>query len=71
MRSEVRSRRVPSTIIPTVRRQIATMNYVRKTTKVPVPQVILYDGDLDGRVGGEWMVEEYVCDLTATSRFSF
>ncbi|TFK50977.1 hypothetical protein OE88DRAFT_1735702 [Heliocybe sulcata] len=43
-----------------MRSEIATIKYVRKYTMVPVPDVLAYDADEDGAVGGEWMIMEFV-----------
>lgn len=40
--------------------KIATIKYIRKYTQIPAPDVLGYDADEDGGVGGEWMVMEYV-----------
>ncbi|EPQ52151.1 hypothetical protein GLOTRDRAFT_132269 [Gloeophyllum trabeum ATCC 11539] len=40
--------------------EIATIKYIRKYTQIPAPDVLGYDADEDGGVGGEWMVMEYV-----------
>ncbi|EPQ52148.1 hypothetical protein GLOTRDRAFT_95806 [Gloeophyllum trabeum ATCC 11539] len=40
--------------------EIATMMFVRRNTRIPVPDVFAYDPDEDGAVGGEWMVTEYI-----------
>lgn len=36
------------------------MRYLRENTSIPVPEVYLHDDDLDGIVGGPWMVMEFV-----------
>ncbi|KZT23691.1 hypothetical protein NEOLEDRAFT_1136181 [Neolentinus lepideus HHB14362 ss-1] len=38
------------------------MKYVKKHTRIPVPEVLAYDPDDDKSVGGEWMVMEKVRD---------
>ncbi|KAE9406887.1 hypothetical protein BT96DRAFT_851231 [Gymnopus androsaceus JB14] len=40
--------------------EIATMCFLKTHSKIPVPSVYGYDADVDGRVGGKWMVMEYV-----------
>ncbi|TFK49155.1 hypothetical protein OE88DRAFT_477089 [Heliocybe sulcata] len=40
--------------------EIATIRFVKKNTKIPVPEVLAYDPDEDGKVGGEWMLMEYI-----------
>ncbi|KZT23722.1 hypothetical protein NEOLEDRAFT_1179935 [Neolentinus lepideus HHB14362 ss-1] len=40
--------------------EIATMQLVQENTGIPVPDVFAYDPDEDGKVGGEWMVMEFV-----------
>jgi hypothetical protein len=41
------------------------MRYIRENTSIPVPEVYLHGDDLDGVVGGAWMVMEFVSpDLT-------
>ncbi|EPQ52152.1 hypothetical protein GLOTRDRAFT_95810 [Gloeophyllum trabeum ATCC 11539] len=47
----------PATKMPS---EIATIKFVRKHTEIPVPDIVAYDADSDGGVGGEWMVMEYV-----------
>ncbi|EPQ55173.1 hypothetical protein GLOTRDRAFT_129463 [Gloeophyllum trabeum ATCC 11539] len=56
------SRKLGSGVTPATKMQseIATMKHVLKCTRVPVPEVFVYDADADGGVGGEWMVMEYV-----------
>ncbi|KZT23710.1 kinase-like protein [Neolentinus lepideus HHB14362 ss-1] len=58
----VRARRhgggiTPMTKLPS---EVATLKYVKEHTCIPVPEVIDYDRDEDGAVGGEWMVMEYI-----------
>ncbi|TFK49156.1 hypothetical protein OE88DRAFT_1737353 [Heliocybe sulcata] len=43
--------------------EIATMKFVKENTKIPVPEVLAYDSDEDGKVGGEGMLMEYVDGL--------
>ncbi|EPQ52154.1 kinase-like protein [Gloeophyllum trabeum ATCC 11539] len=44
--------------------EVATMKYVREHTRIPVPEVLHYDGDEDGSVGAEWMVLEFINGLS-------
>ncbi|KII87695.1 hypothetical protein PLICRDRAFT_42208 [Plicaturopsis crispa FD-325 SS-3] len=43
-----------------MRSEIATLRYVGKNTRIPVPFVLMHDTDIDGAVGGEWMLMEFV-----------
>ncbi len=36
------------------------MRYVKLNTDIPVPDVLMYDMDTDGLVGGSWMAMEFV-----------
>ncbi len=36
------------------------MHYVKLNTDIPVPDVLMYDMDTDGLVGGSWMAMEFV-----------
>lgn len=36
------------------------MSYIQTHTAIPVPTVYIHDDDLDGTVGGAWMVMDYV-----------
>ncbi|KAJ3786422.1 hypothetical protein GGU10DRAFT_332375 [Lentinula aff. detonsa] len=40
--------------------EIATMRYLKRHSAIPVPEIYGYDNDADRRVGGTWMVMEYV-----------
>ncbi|KAJ7174069.1 hypothetical protein C8R43DRAFT_977017 [Mycena crocata] len=40
--------------------EVATMRYVGLNTTIPVPEIYFYDEDLNGNVGGPWMLMEYV-----------
>ncbi len=36
------------------------MRFLKAITKIPVPEILFHDLDADGKVGGEWMIMEYV-----------
>ncbi|CAG7991727.1 unnamed protein product [Penicillium olsonii] len=36
--------------------EVATMNFVRRVTKLPVPEVIKYDSSAENRIGFEWIL---------------
>ncbi|KAJ7094702.1 hypothetical protein B0H15DRAFT_830573, partial [Mycena belliarum] len=40
--------------------EVATMQYVKERTAIPIPRIYFYDEDADGKVGGAWMLMEYV-----------
>ncbi|KAF9018400.1 hypothetical protein BDZ89DRAFT_1165200 [Hymenopellis radicata] len=40
--------------------EVSTMRYVKLNTDIPVPDVLLYDMDTDGLVGGSWMATEFI-----------
>ncbi|KAJ6614811.1 hypothetical protein B0H10DRAFT_2191330 [Mycena sp. CBHHK59/15] len=40
--------------------EVATMRYVKAKTSIPVPTIYFYDDDIDGKVGGPWMLMEYI-----------
>ncbi|KAK0229345.1 kinase-like domain-containing protein [Armillaria nabsnona] len=43
-----------------MRSEVATMQYVKEHTSIPVPNVLFYDPDWDRKVGGEWMLMRYI-----------
>ncbi|KAF5366352.1 hypothetical protein D9757_011461 [Collybiopsis confluens] len=40
--------------------EIATMRFLKEHTAIPVPGIFGYDADVDGRVGGRFVVMEYI-----------
>lgn len=36
------------------------MRFVKKHSTIPIPYIYGYDSDADGRVGGKWVVMDYV-----------
>ncbi|KAJ3837254.1 hypothetical protein EV361DRAFT_913803 [Lentinula raphanica] len=40
--------------------EVATIRYLRGHTTIPIPEIYGYDNDEDHRVGGAWLVMEYV-----------
>ncbi|KAJ8115131.1 hypothetical protein OPT61_g3156 [Boeremia exigua] len=39
---------------------VATMSFIRKTTSIPVPEVITYDANFNNKLGFEWILMERV-----------
>lgn len=39
---------------------MATIRFLKKHSAIPVPEIYGYDPDDDGRVGGKWVIMEYV-----------
>ncbi|KAG7441129.1 uncharacterized protein BT62DRAFT_937370 [Guyanagaster necrorhizus] len=44
----------------TMRSEVSTIRFLKSRTKIPVPEILVHDLDADGKVGGEWMIMEYV-----------
>ncbi|KAK0220496.1 kinase-like domain-containing protein [Armillaria fumosa] len=43
-----------------MRSEVSTIRFLKARTKIPVPEILFHDLDVDGKVGGEWMIMEYV-----------
>ena len=41
--------------------EVATINYLRQKTNVPVPTIYHYDSNPYNRLGGEWILMSKVC----------
>ena len=49
--------------------EVATINYLRQKTSVPVPTIYHYDSNPYNRLGGEWILMSKVCfNLLVTQR---
>ena len=49
--------------------EVATINYLRQKTSVPVPTIYHYDSNPYNRLGGEWILMSKVCfNLLITQR---
>ncbi|KAF9072380.1 kinase-like domain-containing protein [Rhodocollybia butyracea] len=40
--------------------EVATIRFLKQHSTIPVPFIYWYDDDTDGRVGGKWMIMEYL-----------
>ncbi|KAK0471871.1 hypothetical protein IW261DRAFT_1317660, partial [Armillaria novae-zelandiae] len=45
---------------------VVMLRYLKKHRSVPVPDVFAYDLDIDGQVGGAWMIMEIVDGMNAS-----
>ncbi|PBK73399.1 hypothetical protein ARMSODRAFT_907624 [Armillaria solidipes] len=43
-----------------MRSEVATLRFLKSKTKIRVPGILYHDVDADRKVGGEWMIMEYV-----------
>lgn len=50
--------------------EVATMQYLREKTNVPVPTVYHYDSNPYNRLGGEFILMSKVCDMDASRNHS-
>ncbi|KAK0197624.1 hypothetical protein F5146DRAFT_921390, partial [Armillaria mellea] len=51
--------------------QVATLQYLKRHTSIPVPDVLVYHPDSDNRVGGAWMIMETVDGNAAASVWEY
>ena len=54
--------RIPLPVYPwfKIQSEVATMNYVRKETSIPIPKVYVFESSMENALGFEWMIMEKI-----------